>query len=327
VIPQFKSRSEGQLTLSRDISLIPSSSGVSGNYIGSWEEGSLKLQYRVDCFYSTIVIQVNPIVNLDLQISCDSHEFSVAFCFGQSCRLETGKENFMILHDRGVSVIKGECNKYQIGFSGKGSYLLIFLLYSKDFSTDQDLYNPLKYKKGISFEISKFLYNRPIICTREIIEHLTILLFIGAEDATIEFLRNEIIRNIFMEYSNLKICRHYQPVGMSGYMLSHFYNTRDRLLEVAMLPISYPELLLKADISNATHFRKKIKQLYGITTREYITEVRLAHALNLLKDSSLSIKEISWKTGFPSAPYFDRVFVKYFGLAPNNFRKKYLSFP
>ncbi len=231
----------------------------------------------------------------------------------------------MILHDRGVSVIRSENNRYQIGLTGEGTYLLMFLLSSKDFFNDQDFHKDLKYKNNISPGIPKYLYSRPVICTMENMEHLSILLFIGTEDKTIEFLRNETVRNILMEYSNLKIYWQYQPVGMSTYMHSQFYNTRDRLIKLVQLPLTYPELLSKAGISNATQFRKKLLELYGITTREYITELRLAFALNLLKDPSLSIKEISWKSGFPSAPYFDRIFSKYFGSSPGCFRRQFLS--
>ena len=289
MIPQFKSGSGSPSAPIRDITLIPSPSGVSGNYGGTWEEGSLKLQYRASCFYSSIIIQIDSIVNLDIQLYCDSHEFSIAFCFGQSCRLETGKGNFMNLHDRGVSVMRGECNRYQISIIGNGNYLLIFLLYTKDFCNDQDFSNPLEYKKGISPIITKFLYNSPVICIREIMEHLSILLYTEAEDEMIEFLRSETIRNMFLEYFNPKTSRHFQPFGFSIHTLTQFYINRNKLLEIVSLPHSYPELLSKAGISNTGQFRKIIKELYGITTREYITELRMANTLNLLKDPSLSI--------------------------------------
>jgi AraC-like DNA-binding protein len=84
------------------------------------------------------------------------------------------------------------------------------------------------------------------------------------------------------------------------------------------VPVS--KLLQAAGIRNIPQFRKKMNQLYHLNIREFITEIRMTCAMNLLKDPTLSIKEIAGLSGFKSAFYFSRVFTNYFGMAPKYFR-------
>ncbi|MEE1048063.1 MAG: helix-turn-helix domain-containing protein [Clostridia bacterium] len=47
----------------------------------------------------------------------------------------------------------------------------------------------------------------------------------------------------------------------------------------------------------------------------------IQHALDLLSNTTLSIEEISSKTGFSSPNYFRTVFLKLTGSSPKNFHK------
>ena len=53
------------------------------------------------------------------------------------------------------------------------------------------------------------------------------------------------------------------------------------------------------------------KQETGGNFIEYLTEVRLRNARELLKDSGLSIKEICAESGYSDPNYFSRIFKKY----------------
>ncbi|NOU94515.1 response regulator [Paenibacillus sp. LMG 31456] len=63
------------------------------------------------------------------------------------------------------------------------------------------------------------------------------------------------------------------------------------------------------------------KQLTGINLLDYITEVRVARAKHLLKNSSLKIHEVAAEVGFESAPYFTRLFKKITNTTPVEYRE------
>ena len=70
------------------------------------------------------------------------------------------------------------------------------------------------------------------------------------------------------------------------------------------------------------YFSKLFKQETGGNFIEYLTEVRLRNARELLKDSGLSIKEICAESGYSDPNYFSRIFKKYEGVTPSEFREK-----
>ena len=85
--------------------------------------------------------------------------------------------------------------------------------------------------------------------------------------------------------------------------------------------ISLDEVSREVDIS-PYYFSKLFKQETGGNFIEYLTEVRLRNARELLKDSGLSIKEICAESGYSDPNYFSRIFKKYEGVTPSEFREK-----
>ena len=75
---------------------------------------------------------------------------------------------------------------------------------------------------------------------------------------------------------------------------------------------------ISAPIISASFF----KQETGGNFIEYLTEVRLRNARELLKDSGLSIKEICAESGYSDPNYFSRIFKKYEGVTPSEFRER-----
>ena len=55
---------------------------------------------------------------------------------------------------------------------------------------------------------------------------------------------------------------------------------------------------------------------------QYLSNFRISKAVELLKDSNLSINEISVSVGFKDVAYFYKVFVKYYGVTPKKYREK-----
>ncbi len=69
------------------------------------------------------------------------------------------------------------------------------------------------------------------------------------------------------------------------------------------------------------HMTRLFKAVYRKTPREYITDVRLKHALSLLiKKPNMNISEIAKATGFNTSSYFISVFKKSYNLTPDDYR-------
>jgi AraC-like DNA-binding protein len=72
-----------------------------------------------------------------------------------------------------------------------------------------------------------------------------------------------------------------------------------------------------------TAFSRYFKLCTGKNLSEYIVDIRLGHAARLLVDTTDSISEICWVTGFNTLSNFNRLFHKRKGCTPTEFRKKY----
>ena len=70
-------------------------------------------------------------------------------------------------------------------------------------------------------------------------------------------------------------------------------------------------------------FSRFFKQRTGKNLNEYIIDVRLGHAARLLVDTTHTVSEICYETGFNTLCNFNRLFKKHKGCRPTDFREKY----
>ncbi|MFT4416236.1 response regulator transcription factor [Fredinandcohnia humi] len=68
------------------------------------------------------------------------------------------------------------------------------------------------------------------------------------------------------------------------------------------------------------YFSKIFKDRLGVTFIDYVTTVRINHAKKEMLDPSKSLKEICYSIGYRDPNYFSRVFKKYTGLSPTEYR-------
>lgn len=71
------------------------------------------------------------------------------------------------------------------------------------------------------------------------------------------------------------------------------------------------------------HFSKIFKNVTGKTPIEYINQVRIEHAKDLLTSTTLHIKDLAQQIGFSDEFYFTRVFKQYEGCSPSEYRQGY----
>ncbi len=68
------------------------------------------------------------------------------------------------------------------------------------------------------------------------------------------------------------------------------------------------------------HLRRLFRAAYGKTPRQYLVEVRMQHAAELLRTTRLGIKQIAQKVGYASLVTFDRTFKRIHKVMPSAFR-------
>lgn len=73
---------------------------------------------------------------------------------------------------------------------------------------------------------------------------------------------------------------------------------------------------------NPVYLSYLFKKIKKINFSEYLNEVRLKKAEELLTDSTLKIGEISERIGYRDARYFSSLFKKRTGMSPNEYRNK-----
>lgn len=67
---------------------------------------------------------------------------------------------------------------------------------------------------------------------------------------------------------------------------------------------------------------RKMKEITGISTSEYIRNLRLEHASRLIKEGKINITQIAYAVGFNNQAHFSTVFKKYFGMSPTEYAAK-----
>ena len=85
--------------------------------------------------------------------------------------------------------------------------------------------------------------------------------------------------------------------------------------------LSVDFLAKKAAMSNV-YFRSLFKAQYHLSPSQYIISVRLKNAKSLMKYSFLTLEECALQSGFSSLQYFCRIFKKYTGMTPSEYRNQ-----
>lgn len=85
--------------------------------------------------------------------------------------------------------------------------------------------------------------------------------------------------------------------------------------------ISLDDVSRMVDIS-PYYFSKLFKQEVGENFIEYVTRTRIKNARHFLEDTRYSIKEVCVMSGYSDPNYFSRIFKKYEGMTPSEYRER-----
>lgn len=93
------------------------------------------------------------------------------------------------------------------------------------------------------------------------------------------------------------------------------------ILSNSQEPISLKEVADKANLSKEA-FCRFFKERTGKTFTEFLTQVRIHQACQLLQKKDSSISQIAYSCGFHNLSYFNRAFKKIQGETPKEFRER-----
>lgn len=84
---------------------------------------------------------------------------------------------------------------------------------------------------------------------------------------------------------------------------------------------SVEKLAEQAGMSHVSVYRR-IKSIKNQDVSQFIREIRLKRAMEMLQNNEGTVAEIAFRVGFGSATYFNKCFHEYFGFPPGEARKK-----
>jgi DNA-binding response OmpR family regulator/two-component sensor histidine kinase len=83
------------------------------------------------------------------------------------------------------------------------------------------------------------------------------------------------------------------------------------------------ELLAKKIGLSRSNLFRKVKGLTGLSPNEFITQIKMNHAAELLKNNKgMRISNVAFESGFNDSRYFSTIFKKFFGKSPKDYSKQ-----
>ena len=73
---------------------------------------------------------------------------------------------------------------------------------------------------------------------------------------------------------------------------------------------------------STSHFRKRFREITGLPPTNYLNRLRITKSIEYLNNTTWTVAEIAEAVGFLDPNYYTRMFKKYIGYSPQNYRKK-----
>lgn len=102
---------------------------------------------------------------------------------------------------------------------------------------------------------------------------------------------------------------------ISSAQVTNLLYFKNYIEENSMLQINMADLAKNAGYSY-DHFRHLFKQNFGISPKNYLTDIRCSHALDMLKNSDLSCTDIAYECGFSDSSQMSKMLKNKYGMSP-----------
>ena len=151
----------------------------------------------------------------------------------------------------------------------------------------------------------------------------------GAPTDSILKLNNHFLQNLQQIHTMDTLCYKLQEIveTFSESMFNYIPSRNSELIKKAMLyisehfnaPLTLEEVAAHVHL-HPSYFSTLFKSSTGSSFKEYLNMVRIEESKRLLSNTDYSIIDIAVAVGFEDQSYFSKVFKKYTGLTPKQFR-------
>ena len=86
---------------------------------------------------------------------------------------------------------------------------------------------------------------------------------------------------------------------------------------------SVEDLTREVGISRA-QLHRKMKEITGISTGEFIRNLRLEQAARIIREQNVNITQVAYAVGFNNANHFSTIFKRHFGMTPSEYKEENL---
>jgi AraC family transcriptional regulator len=237
--------------------------------------------------------------------------------------LAVGAENFLILNEGTTyrSSIRSEhpTESYSLNFTGENISQVVSCLASNH---DRQLDDPFQYN-GEPLRFVEKLYKHDNFLSDQL---LTIRKMVKEKnrdphqyvEMSYALLENLVLlhKKINIEIDNVKAKRRstkeelYKRLNLAKDYMDCFFSEEISLDDLSKICFLNPFYLLR-----------EFKKNFNITPHQYLMNQRLAQAEILLLESDISITELGKKVGFQDLSSFSKLFKRYAGFSPENFRR------
>ncbi len=199
-------------------------------------------------------------------------------------------------------------------------------------------------------EMVKLLKQSPLLCHIPIIA-LTAMV---AEQNRMEAVKSGVVTYLNKPFSPEELHLHIERLladrdALKHYYMQHLMQTEQPEDEPRVLEDGNMQFLLaakdtilhgigeNADFSarhladkmcmSPSQMNRKLLSITGCSSLNYIQQIKIKQACKLLADESLSIAEVSMRSGFSDPAYFSRIFKRTMNASPSQYRQTVLAMP
>jgi len=98
------------------------------------------------------------------------------------------------------------------------------------------------------------------------------------------------------------------------------------ITEMHISEVEYGVTMLAREIGmESSTLYKKMMALIDMSPGEFIRDIRMKRAAQLIRQEQVSIAEVSYMIGYDNPKYFSKIFKKHFGSSPSDYRTKALK--
>lgn len=128
---------------------------------------------------------------------------------------------------------------------------------------------------------------------------------------------------------DLSFAREYEVLNADGVAVAVDAKENDRMNQIYnYIRDHFKEQISLEDISDQVHmtvpaFCRYFKKISRKTFTKFVNEYRIVHASKLLAETSMSVTDISFESGFNNFSHFNKRFKEFTGKSPSDYRKAF----